>query len=91
MTTRTWKIYGYEGHRQKESFNDSKVYDFSKDGVTRVLEVENADKTGTNEYTILRITSDTAEECENELWGQVDDGIFENCRTGRIEEITEEG
>ena len=91
MVTRTWKIYGMEGHRQKESFNSSKTYDFSRDGVTRIVEVENSDKTGTNEYTILRITRDTAEDCENELWGQIDDGIFENCRTGRIEEVVEEG
>lgn len=90
MITRIWKIYGMEGHRQKESFNDSKTYDFSRDGVTRILEVKNSDKTGTNEYSILRITRDTAEDCEKELWGQLGDGIFENCRTGHIEEITEE-
>ena len=87
MVTRTWKVYGQEGHKQRESFNNSQVYDFSKDGHTRILAIENADKTGTNMYTIIRITRDTAKECEEELWGQITDGVFENSRTGKIEEI----
>lgn len=87
MITRTWKVYGMDGHRQKESFNDSYRYDFSKDGDVRIIEVENADKTGTNDYTLVRITRDTAKHCEEELEGQLTDGIFENYRTGRIEEV----
>lgn len=87
MITRSWKVYGQEGHRQRESFNESVKYNFSEDGETRIIEIENADKTGTNEYTIIRITRDTAAECEEEFWGQLGDGVFENCRTGRIEEI----
>lgn len=90
MTTRTWKVYGTDGHRQRESFNPSERYDWSQDGRTRILEVINADRTGTNDYTIIRITRDTAEECEQELEGQLSDGAFENSRYGRVEEITEE-
>lgn len=54
MVTRKWKVYGREGHRQRESFNKSYEYDFSggSDG-TRIIKVENADVTGTNEYTLL--------------------------------------
>lgn len=85
--TRAWKVYGADGHRQRESFSPSYKYDFSEDGKTRIIEVENADKTGTNDYTIIRITRGTAEECVEELEGQLYDGIFENSRTGRIEEI----
>lgn len=85
--TRVYKVYGVEGHRQRESFNKSYKYDFSGNGVTRIIEVENSDKTGTNEYSIVRITRDTAHECYNELCGQITDGIFENSRTGRIEEV----
>ncbi len=85
--TRTWKVYGAEGHRQRESFSESYKYDFSEDGKTRIVEVFNFDKTGTNEYTIVRITRDTAEECEREFEGQLSDGIFENSRVGKIEEI----
>ena len=89
--TKAWRVYGDEGHRQRESFHKSASYDFSKDGKTRMLTVLNADVTGTNDYSLVIITRDTAEECENELWGQVGDGIFENCCTGRIEEVIEEG
>lgn len=86
--TRTWKVYGCDGHRQRESFAPSVFYNFSNelDGVG-FLEVLNSDTTGTNEYTILRITRNTAEECEREFWGQISDGVFENSRTGRVEEI----
>ena len=90
MVTRTWKVYGAEGHRQKESFNESYRYDFSNeyDGV-RIIEVMNADKTGTNDYSIVKITRNTSMECANELDGQITDGIFENYRVGKVEEIKE--
>lgn len=87
MVTRVWKVYGNNGHRQRESFNKSYQWDFSKGNSVRVIEVENSDKTGTNEYSIVRITRDTAEDCERELWGQISDGIFENSRVGKFEEI----
>ena len=85
--TRTWKVYGEPGHRLKESFNDSYIYDFSGDGKTRIIEVENSDKTGTNEYSIVRITRNTAAECRAELRGQLSDGIFERQRIGYTEEV----
>ena len=85
--TRTWKVYGAEGHRQRESFSKSTKYDLSENGETRIVEVINSDQTGTNEYSIIRITRDTAEECEEEFDGQLSDGVFENSRVGRFEEI----
>lgn len=92
MKTRSWKVYGRDGHRQRESFFESYKYDFSneEDGV-RIIEVENSDKTGTNEYSIVRITRNTAKECGEELDGQLSDGIFENSRTGDVVEITLNG
>lgn len=87
MITRAWKVYGRDGHRQRESFSKSYKYDFSKGENTRIIEVENSDKTGTNDYSIIRITRNTAEECDRELSGQLSDGIFENSATGKIEEI----
>lgn len=87
MITRSWKVYGIQGHRQRESFNNSYVYDFSKNDKIRIIEVENADKTGTNDYSIVRITRNTAQECEDELWGQISDGIFENSNVGEVKEI----
>lgn len=88
MKTRSWKVYGLEGHRQRESFCDSYINDFSneKDGV-RIIEVLNHDKTGTHEYSIIRITRNTEEECESDFWGQLSDGVFENYRVGKIVEI----
>lgn len=87
MITKAWKVYGKDGHRQRESFNDSYKYDFTKGDDVRIIEVENSDKTGTNEYSIIRITRNTAEECQQEFDGQLTDGVFENSATGRVEEI----
>lgn len=67
--TKSWKIYGMDGHRQRESFNKSCKYDFSENGKVRLLEVKNSDKTGTNEYSIFSVTCDTEEECIAELGG----------------------
>lgn len=90
MVTRTWKVYGVFGHRQRESFFDSYCYDFSDTecGV-RIIEVLNSDKTGTNAFSIVKITRNTSEECEDELEGQLSDGIFENSRYGDVIEIFE--
>lgn len=88
MVTRAWKVYGAEGHRQAESFLESTKMDFSVNGEIRILEMINADRTGTNEYSIIKITRNTSEECEEELDGQISDGIFENCRVGLCEEIS---
>lgn len=88
--TKRWKVWGAEGHRQSLSFGDSIHWDFGKDGETRIIDVDAADKTGTNDYVIVTITRDSAEECERELAGQLDDGLFENAKYGKIEEITED-
>ncbi len=86
--TRTWRVYGAEGHRQGVSFDPSVKYDWSDKKLgTRILEVLNSDITGTNSYTVVRITRDSAEECERELSGQITDGLFENSRVGKVVEV----
>lgn len=91
MARLTALVYGKDGHRQRESFNDSHIYNFSDDqDGTRIIEVQNADKTGTNDYTKLIITRDSIADCHDELDGQILDGIFENSATGRIEIVSEE-
>lgn len=40
-----------------------------------------------SQYTILSITTETESDCISILDSQLSDGIFENCRTGRIEKI----
>lgn len=69
MVVRTWRVFGANGHRQRESFEPSYKYDWTEGEDIREVEVENSDKTGTNEYSIIRITRNTAEECEAELEG----------------------
>lgn len=86
--SKAWKVYGLDGHRQRESFSPSYRWDFSNDlkGV-RCIEVLNSDRTGTNDYSIIIITRNTLDECEKEFDGQLYDGIFENSTTGEIEEL----
>lgn len=88
MVTKTFRVYGREGHRQRESFFPSEKYDFSSeaDGI-RIIETRNSDITNTNDYTEVVITRNTADECDRELEGQWSDGLFENSNYGRIEEI----
>lgn len=86
--TKAYKVHGWNGHRQRESFNKSCTYDFSNEqnGI-RLITVFNADVTGTNDYSIVIITRRTAKECDEEMRGQKSDGIFENCRNGKTEVI----
>lgn len=85
--TKAWKVFGENGHRQRESFEKSYTYDFSKANDIRIISVFNSDATGTNDYSLVVITRETAELCKEELEGQLSDGIFENSRTGNIEEV----
>jgi len=88
MVKISWKVYGLKNQDQKESYNESEYYDFSDDSDgTRILEVENYDKTGTHEYVIVRITRDSECQCYGELDGQITDGIFENYDVGEVELI----
>ena len=88
--TRAWKVYGAFGHRQKASFGSSATYDWGSSGNIRKITLKNADVTGTNDYTIIQITRNTAEDCERELDGQISDGFFENCVVGKVIEIPSE-
>ena len=85
MFKKTWKVYGAEGHRQRESFFESYTHDFSDDKVgTRIITVENSDVTGTNMYSLISIIRNTEAECDEELDGQISDGIFENSIVGAV-------
>lgn len=83
--TRTFMVMGRDGHRQKMSFNASFCWDFSQyEGAPRIINVQCADMTGTNEYVIVSITRATAAECLNELAGQLSDGAFECVNYGEV-------
>jgi len=89
-TTLSFRVWGADGHRQRESFYPSITEDMTGEyghGICLVEEI-NSDKTGTNDYSIVRITCSAPEECEEEFLGQLSDGIFENCRCGKIEVLT---
>lgn len=90
MVTKSFKVYGAEGHRQRESFAPSAIYDWSKENDIRIVEIQNADITGTHEFSRLIITRNTEQEVIAELNGQISDGIFENNRVGNIVEEQEE-
>lgn len=85
--TRHFRVYGEDGHRQKESFNSSVWYNFSTPEKIRLIQVLNSDITGTNEYTELVVQCNTIDLCDEEMEGQVCDGIFENCRVGKVVEL----
>lgn len=87
MVTKFYKIYGKDGHRQKMSFGKSMIYDFSKNGDKRVVEILNSDVLGHNDFSIIGITRNTLGEVKAELQSQLDDGLFENCSYGKVEEI----
>lgn len=69
-------------HRNKESFESSYYHDATGyregDGV-RIIRVLNSDILGTNDYNIVIITRETVIQCNDEMFGQWSDGIFENC------------
>ena len=88
MFTKAWRVYGLDGHNQPESFSPSYSYDFSEPNDTRIVTVQNSDKTGTNLYSIIIITRNTAEECDEELNGQLWDGVFEDSNFGIVSEIS---
>lgn len=87
MVTKIYKVYGKDSHRQKMSFNGSIYCNWSKNGDTRIIEILNSDVLGHNDFSILRITRNTYEEVDDELQAQLDDGIFECCNYGKVEEI----
>lgn len=82
-----FKVYGLPKHNQRESFAPSERHDFSTADNVRILETFNSDKTGTNDYNILRITRETREECFDELEGQLSDGLYENSEWGGYQVI----
>ena len=78
-------------HRNRESFRPSSYHDATgyreSDGI-RIIKILNSDILGTNDYNVVIITRETAVQCDDEMFGQWSDGIFENCN---VESPTELG
>ena len=89
---RSWriaiKVYGQEGHRQRASFGFSSFCDFGKKGfLTRKVNVLREDVNKTNDYAITICDGDTRRDVCREASGQLSDGVFENCRSGKCETV----
>lgn len=76
-----FRVYGQTGHRQRASFGESIYIEWS-DGMA--IEFRCGDVTGTNDYVDMLIFCDNFAMCVKEAWGQILDGIFENCRVGKV-------
>lgn len=87
MVTKAYKVYGRDGHRQGASFLASVSYEIRKKDTTVLIVIENADLTGTHNYSLVTIIAESAEECRDILEAQISDGYFENHHVGRVEEI----
>ena len=79
---KVYHVYGEYGHRQRESFRES--YELLHDERKTMICVRNSDITGTNDYTEIDIIAKNEKECDEILDAQLTDGIFENCRTGKV-------
>lgn len=86
MIRKFFKIYGADGHRQKETFNHSSEYCFESRDVA-CIRVHNFDATGTHLYSLLEIHGESIEAIEKERDKQISDGIFENCIVGVCESV----
>lgn len=71
----------------EDEFGESMIYDFSKNGDKRVFEILNSDVLGHNDFSILGITRNTFDEVKSELQSQLEDGLFECCSYGKVEEF----
>lgn len=91
QTVKIFRVYGAEGHRQRESFYRSYVSDISRPNSPRSIEVRNSDKTGTNDFSILQIVGESDIDCYIELQLQLSTGAFECSKVGDVYEILADG
>lgn len=78
------KVYGRQGHRQRQSFGDSFTV---KPDVDVAITVLREDITNTHDYVIIMIAAAEKERCFQELEAQLTDGIFECSKVGSVEII----
>ena len=82
MVRVTFRVFGKDGHRQQASFGES--FKYATLGGSALIECVCEDRTLTNEFVDVIITSDSFKRCADELNAQLSDGIFENCAVGKI-------
>lgn len=85
--TVTYRVFGRDGHRQRASFG--KTYSFTTfEGVR--IKCLCSDTTGSNYYVDVVITAKDCSTAMDEMEKQLSDGIFENCRYGKVALINAE-
>lgn len=82
MVRVTFRVFGKDGHRQRASFGES--FEFSTFGGDAHIECVCEDRTLTNKFVDVIVTSDSFKRCAAELNAQLSDGIFESCAVGKI-------
>ena len=82
--TKDYKVFG-----DNISLSPSVKWDWSDESAgTRIFEAINSDITGCSDFSIVRITRDTEEECDKEINGQISDGYFEDKNVDKIMDLT---
>lgn len=84
-----YRIYGKEGHRFRGSWQASAKINLNN-GMT--VETWCFDRTGSHDYADMEISCELnhnfmVAELYEELFRQLDDGIFEGCRYGGVEKL----
>lgn len=84
-----YRIYGKEGHRFRGSWQASTKINLDN-GMT--IETWCFDRTGSHDYADMEISCESnhdfiAPELYQELFSQLDDGLFEGCRYGGVEKL----
>jgi hypothetical protein len=90
MVTRIWKVEAEKGHRLALAFGRTETFNWTNGKGWRIVTILREDVTGSQDHIFMVITRDTAEECEDEMFGQLSDGFLENCRYGVVTEVTGE-
>ena len=81
MVRVTFRVFGKDGHRQRASFG--KTYSFTTSDYVRI-KCFCCDTTGSNSYVDVAITAKDYKTAMYQMEKQLSDGIFENCRYGKV-------
>ncbi len=81
--THWYRIWGREGHRQREAFRPSMRWSTAN----AEFYIMGAEDTGSYDYVDLAISGDSEEIIKEELEAQLSDGAFENSHYGKVELI----
>lgn len=76
-----YRVYGKDGHRQRVSFGSTFSFTTFEDVKVKCY---CSDVTGSNEYVDVELIGRDLTACVCQLQAQLSDGIFENCKYGKV-------